>query len=246
MDDFTVVITSSEPRYWMMMGGAAIGGWLLTWFYNRLPESRREGALKALGGLMIAFLSAGLINEIFSTHPPFTIHRSLPLQLCGINAWMLAVNCFYRNPQVFAFAGFLGIIGGFHSFMTPEFNTGASSFSVVVYTIKHAALIWVPIIMYRTYGMRFARFAWLRVYAWLAILSFVIMGVNAALNIWWPSDIGAVANYMFTWIAPVADNPFVLDLAWPMYLAPLHVVVIVHLLVINALFRKAEGRAIVG
>jgi hypothetical integral membrane protein (TIGR02206 family) len=241
MDDFTVVITASEPRYWMMMGGAIVGGWLVMRLFGRLPENRRASALKTLGWSMVVFLGIGLGNEIFSSDPPFTVHRSLPLQLCGINAWMLAINCFYRNPRVFAFAGFLGIIGGFHSFMTPEFNTGASGFSVIVYTIKHAALIWVPIIMYRTYGMRFARYAWLRVYFSLALLSFVMIGINGALNIYWPSDIGAVANYMFTWVAPVADNPFILDWAWPWYLAPLHLVLIGHLVLVNFFFRRGES-----
>ncbi|MDG2426363.1 MAG: YwaF family protein [Flavobacteriales bacterium] len=246
MDEFTVVITASEPRYWMMMGGGAIGGWLVMRAFNKLPEDRQDGGLKMLGWTFIAFLGLGLGHEIFSPEPPFTLHRSLPLQLCGINAWLLAINCFYRNPHVFAFAGFLGIIGGFHSFMTPEFNTGASAFSVVIYTIKHAALIWVPIIMFRTYGLRFLKYAWLRVYAQMAVLSFVLMAINGALNIWWPSKIGAVANYMFTWVAPVADNPFILDWAWPWYLAPLHLVLIGHLLILNAAFRKASPAPIEG
>jgi len=37
---------------------------------------------------------------------------------------------------------------------------------------------------------------------------------------------------------PKADNPFVFhDLAWPWYVLPLHAALVLHLLVLNALYR---------
>jgi hypothetical protein len=41
------------------------------------------------------------------------------------------------------------------------------------------------------------------------------------------------------WEAPKADNPFVFDLPRPWYILPLHGALIVHLLLINALYRWA-------
>ena len=49
---------------------------------------------------------------------------------------------------------------------------------------------------------------------------------------------GLVANYMYVWEIPQANNPLLIDWPWPWYLAPLHVALLVHLIVVNALFRR--------
>ena len=36
----------------------------------------------------------------------------------------------------------------------------------------------------------------------------------------------------------MADNPLIFDWPWPWYLAPLHVALLVHLILLNAAFRK--------
>ena len=48
----------------------------------------------------------------------------------------------------------------------------------------------------------------------------VVMGVNAcAQPLTGARPEGVMANYMYVWEAPVADNPLVFDWAWPWYLA---------------------------
>ena len=73
------------------------------------------------------------------------------------------------------------------------------------------------------------------------------MAINAVLNGPLAHPDGLVANYMYVWEMPQVDNPFLNDWPWPWYIAPLHVVFIGHLLVVNALFRRflpfeQEGR----
>ena len=64
------------------------------------------------------------------------------------------------------------------------------------------------------------------------------MGINAVLNGPLAHPDGLVANYMYVWEIPKANNPLLIDWPWPWYLAPLHVALLVHLIVINAVFRR--------
>jgi hypothetical protein len=44
---------------------------------------------------------------------------------------------------------------------------------------------------------------------------------------------------MYMWEAPKVDNPFVRNLAWPLYILPLHAALLLHLVVINFFYRWA-------
>jgi uncharacterized membrane protein YwaF len=109
---------------------------------------------------------------------------------------------------------------------------------MLLFFVKHAALVFVPLVMAKVYGLRFRQWDWIRTYGWTVALSMVLMGLNAMLNLVFPRTDGVIANYMYVWEAPVADNPLVFDWAWPWYLAPLHVALLVHLILLNAAFRK--------
>ena len=61
--------------------------------------------------------------------------------------------------------------------------------------------------------------------------------INALLNGPFAHPDGVMANYMYVWEIPQANNPLIIDLPWPWYLAPLHVALLGHLIVVNALFR---------
>jgi uncharacterized membrane protein YwaF len=66
--------------------------------------------------------------------------------------------------------------------------------------------------------------------------STVMAGINHSINVCFPSDV--VANYMYMTEPPKVDNPFVFhDWAWPWYVVPLHVALVLHLLLLNALYR---------
>ena len=61
-------------------------------------------------------------------------------------------------------------------------------------------------------------------------------GINWAINTAFPSEV--VANYMYMTEAPKVDNPFVFnELPWPWYVLPLHAAAVLHLIVINVVYR---------
>ena len=237
MGQLDVVISPTEPRYWAMMAlCAALAVWSL-WFFTK-KGAENTVARKGLGIAMLAFQGLDLLMFVMVPDISFSWHRSLPLHLCGINAILMGLNCFWLNRALFSFTAFLGIIGGTHSLLTPQLPSGDALPLMLLFFVKHAALVFVPLVMAKVYGLRFRQWDWIRTYGWTVALSMVLMGLNAMLNLVFPRTDGVIANYMYVWEAPVADNPLVFDWAWPWYLAPLHLALLVHLILLNAAFRK--------
>jgi uncharacterized membrane protein YwaF len=148
----------------------------------------------------------------------------------------VALNCFWRNRTVFLFTAFMGTIGGFHAILTPQLTVGDDLPILIHYYINHAALIFVPIVMSQSFGMRFPKWGWVTAYFISAGISTLMAGVNHGLNTLVPGEV--LANYMYMTEAPKVDNPFVFhDLAWPWYVLPLHAALVLHLLVLNSLYR---------
>jgi hypothetical integral membrane protein (TIGR02206 family) len=232
-----IVIHASEPRYWYFLVGAVVGGLLLVRRFSNLDTSRYKPALRQLG---VILLLSTLITPVLNYIDPsqgFSWHRSLPLQLCWINMYLVSFNCFWQNRWVFTFTAYLGITGGIHSFLTPQLTGSDASFVLLDYYFRHAAIIFVPIVMARVTGMRFPRWAWPKVYLATVALSTGVGAVNWALNMAWPVD--PPANYMYMWEPPVVSNPFVWsELGWPWYQVPLHFALILHLLLIHPIFRR--------
>ncbi len=237
MSELDVIIAPSEPRYWIALGSCLVIGLFLTRFVHR-QKGKHPGILRAMGATMLGFQLIDLALALTHSDLGFSVHRSLPFHFCGLNAILLGCLCFKMSRTVFAFAGFMGMIGGFHSVVTPQLPSGDALPLFVLFYAKHAALVFVPIILSRSFGFRFRRWDWLRAYGLAVLASTIMMGFNAILNLGFPHPQGLVANYMYVWEAPVADNPLVFDWGWPWYLLPLHVALLVHLVVINALFRK--------
>lgn len=237
MSELDVVISPSEPRYWIALGACCVGAAVVMWGVHRLRGGRKS-AMRAIGLAMLGMQVFELVHAAISPEMVFSLHRSLPLHFCGLNAILLGILCFRFHPAVFAFAGFMGMIGGLHSVLTPQLPSGDALPLFVLFYVKHAALVVVPIVMSRSFGWRFRQWDWIKTYGWAVLLSTAVMGFNALLNLVFPHPDGLIANYMYVWEAPVADNPLVVDWPWPFYLTPLHVALVAHLFVINALFRQ--------
>ena len=236
MNQYDVVIHMSEPRYWMLLVASLIGGLTLLNRFKRLSEGRKDRALKQLGWTLLTLQVAYQFYMLLDPNFNWTVHRCLPLHFCGINIWLVALNCFWRHRTVYLFTAFMGTIGGFHAILTPQLTVGDAWPILIHYYINHAALIFVPVLMGQSLGMRFPKWGWMQAYLIAAILSTLMAGVNAGLNTWVPGE--PLANYMYMTEPPKVDNPFVFhDLAWPWYVLPLHAALVLHLLVLNALYR---------
>jgi hypothetical integral membrane protein (TIGR02206 family) len=245
MNNYDVAILPTEMRYWIMMGCALFMGWVFIKSFDNISVENRNYYLKRLGFAIIAIQIFLPIYTVLNPYQTFSFHRSLPLHFCGLNFWLLALNCFIRNRQLFVYTFFMSILGGFYSLLTPLLTVGDSPFVMIHYILVHTGLFVVPIVMIRVYGMRLNSFDWLRAYLFAAVISTLMVFINGFINFFESSD-GVLANYMFVSEAPDVYNPFLFpSLGWPLYLVPIHFALLLHMLVVNMIYRAREVGPIV-
>lgn len=234
---YDVIIHMDEPRYWYFMIGSILIGYTVVQAFQKLTGARKERALRNLGIFMVLVCLVPPLYGLLSPDVTLNIHRNIPLHFCGINGWLVALNCFWKNQKVFTFSAFLGTIGGVHALLTPQLTIGDAPMILTHYYANHTAIVVIPIVMARAYGFRFPKWGWIWTYGVAAVLSTSVGVFNWYLNTFHPADI--TANYMYMWEAPKVDNPFVRNLAWPWYILPLHAALLLHLVVINFFYRWA-------
>ena len=83
-----------------------------------------------------------LFDETFD----WTIHRSLPLHFCGINIWLVALNCFWRNGRCICLQPY-GNHWRSSCHPHPQLTVGDDMPILIHYYINHASLVVVPLIM---------------------------------------------------------------------------------------------------
>ena len=246
MNHYDVPIPPSDVRYWVMIVGAVVGGFLFVKYFDHLSKEKREPYLKRLGLALICISSFLPIYTILIPEHLFSFHRSLPLHFCSLNIWLIGFNCFLKSRKLFVYTFFMGLIGGFYSVLTPLLTVGDAPLVIVHYIIVHTALFTVPIVMIRLYGMRLNYYDWIRGYLFAAAISTLMVLINSCLNLYVENTDGASANYMFVTVAPAVSNPFLFDgLQWPLYLIPVHLGLFFHILIINMIYRKREQNPIV-
>tara|TARA_B100000768_G_scaffold182046_1_gene208817 strand:+ start:10690 stop:11484 length:795 start_codon:yes stop_codon:yes gene_type:complete len=244
LNSYDVVIHANEIRYWIFMIGSILVGFLVVRMFAYLDEKSRDAALRKAGVILII---ANLVMPIYGFINPnhdMSWHRNLPLHLCGVNYALVGLNCFFKNKNLFMFSAFTGTIGGVHALLTPQLTIGDAPLVLFDYYFKHTSIVIMPIIMAQSFGFRFPKWGWIWTYASVAVLTTFVGVFNWGLNTFYPGAVSA--NYMYMWEAPKVDNPFVWDLSWPWYILPLHGALILHLLLINALYRwgtSAQGSA---
>ena len=232
---YDLVIHSDEPRYWGFLLGSLFLGILLVRFFSSLEEAQKTPMLKRFGVLLFMGNVTLPLYAILDPDQALTWHRSLPLHFCGMNYILIAVNCFARNRFIFMFTAFLGTIGGVHGILTPQLTVGDAPLVLVDYYLRHLSIIFLPIVMARSFGFQFVRYGWMFIYLSAAVISSSIGFFNWILNTLFSNEV--VANYMYMWEAPKVDNPFVPEWPWPYYIFALHAGLNLNLLVINIIYR---------
>ena len=245
MNNYDVPILPSDMRYWIMMGCALFMGWIFIKCFDKVSVENRDYYLRRLGFAIIALQIFLPAYTILNPDQTLSFHRSLPLHFCGLNFWLLALNCFIRNRKLFVYTFFMSLLGGFYSLLTPLLTVGDSPFVMIHYSIVHTGLFVIPIVMIRIYGMRLKSFDWLRSYLFAAVISTLMVFLNGFINLFESPD-GVLANYMFVSEAPPVTNPFLFpSLGWPLYIVPLHFALLLHMLVVNMIYRAREVDPIV-
>ena len=233
-----VAIEYIDPLYWIMIAGAIVFGFLLNKFFDKVPQESRSKYLIGLGVAMVALQLYMPIVQCLNPDYIFSYHRNLPFHFCSVNFWLMAFNCFLRNRLLFVLTSYMGITGGFHSFLTPLLVAGDAPIQIVHFVVVHSSLMVVPFIMMRHYGMKFIKFDWVRAYGFDVLISTSMIGVNYYLNTYVGNPYTDIANYMYVTEAPDVNNPFLIkSLGWPFYMLPLHFLFILHMLFINQIIR---------
>ena len=84
----------------------------------------------------------------------FLLSSHLPLQMCGITAYLSGIIVFYRKQFIFEFLYFWGLAGFIHSVLTPEMTTEVNTFTIINYYISHALIFVVPVWLMLMMDMR--------------------------------------------------------------------------------------------
>ena len=245
MNQYDVNIYPSDVRYWIMILSAIIGGYIFIKSFDNLSKEKQAPYLKRLGIAIIAIQCFLPLYTVFNPDHVFSFHRSLPFHFCGLNLWLIGFNCFIRSRKLFVYTFFMAIIGGFYALLTPLLTVGDAPYVLIHYLLVHTGLVVVPIVMIRVYGMRLKSYDWIRGYLFAAVISTVMVFINGFLNYYVVNTGGALANYMFVWEPPHVSNPFLFpSLGWPFYLGPVHMALLLHILIINMIYRSREKKPI--
>ena len=147
----------------------------------------------------------------------WTPQDSLPFHLCRLMSITAIIVLYTRNQIAFELLLFVGMVGGFHSLLTPELTHGSDIVLLIDYFLVHGGLIAVPLFCVFVLGMRPRKMAWLKVFVYLQVLVVSVALIDFLLG----------ANYMYLAIKPNVDNPFLVG-DWPYYIIGLELATLLH------------------
>ncbi len=171
--------------------------------------------------ITIMILEFIFIHSYYIYRGIWTIQDSLPFHLCRI-MWFVGIFLLLtRNQIAFELSLFIGMIGGFHSLLTPELTHGTTLFTTIDYFLVHGGLIAVPLFCLFSLGMRPRKMAWLRSFLYLQIFVFIAAIADYILG----------ANYMYLSAKPHVNNPFLIG-DWPYYILGLEIATLLHAILV--------------
>ena len=142
---------------------------------------------------------------------------SLPFHLCRLMLFNTIILLFTRNQIAFELLLFIGMVGGFHSLMTPELTHGSDLVLLIDYFLVHGGLVAAPIYCIFVLGMRPRKMAWLKSFFYLQFFVVAVAIIDYFLG----------ANYMYLAVKPVVNNPFLIG-DWPYYIIGLELATLLH------------------
>ena len=157
------------------------------------------------------------IQSYFVYKGIWTPQDSLPFHLCRLMLFNTIILLFTRNQIAFELMLFVGMVGGFHSLMTPELTHGSDLVLLVDYFLVHGGLVAAPLYCIFVLGMRPRKMAWLKSFFYLQFFVVVVAIVDYLLG----------ANYMYLAVKPKVNNPFLIG-DWPYYIIGLELATLLH------------------
>ena len=157
------------------------------------------------------------IQSYFVYKGIWTPQDSLPFHLCRLMLFNTIILLFTRNQIAFELLLFIGMVGGFHSLMTPELTHGSDLVLLIDYFLVHGGLVAAPLYCIFVLGMRPRKMAWLKSFFYLQFFVVIVAIIDYVLG----------ANYMYLAVKPVVNNPFLVG-DWPYYIIGLELATLLH------------------
>ena len=157
------------------------------------------------------------IQSYFVFNDIWTLQDSLPFHLCRLMVFNTIFLLLSRNQISFELLLFVGMVGGFHSLMTPELTHGSNLFLLIDYFVVHGGLVAAPLYCIFVLGMRPRKMSWLKSFFYLQFFVVLVAIINSILD----------ANYMYLAVKPEANNPFLIG-DWPYYVIGLEFATLLH------------------
>ena len=157
------------------------------------------------------------IQSYFVYKGIWTPQDSLPFHLCRLMLFNTIILLFTRNQIAFELLLFIGMVGGFHSLMTPELTHGSDLVLLIDYFLVHGGLVAAPLYCIFVLGMRPRKMAWLKSFFYLQFFVVAVAIIDYLLG----------ANYMYLAVKPVVNNPFLIG-DWPYYIIGLELATLLH------------------
>ena len=201
---------------------------LLIFIGRKLNPSNQKKMIR--GMLVVLVLEYIGIQSYYIYYDLWTVKDSLPFHLCRMMWFNALFVLITRNQLGFEMLLFIGMVGGFHSLLTPELTHGESLYLMFDYFLVHGGLVAIPLYLLFVLGMRPRRFSWIKSFLYFQIIVFVVAIIDFALG----------ANYMYLAEKPNVENPMLIG-GWPYYIIGLQLVTLLHTIIIYLpfYFKKA-------
>jgi len=209
------VVPFGSPWWWGGWLIFAVYGVVVFWIGRNTPKPDRERFERMWGWVILGFFAFGQLVQVLDG--TWSLQESLPLHLCWFSRFLAFLYLTLRQKWALVPLFFWGIVGGFHSMMTPESTLGGSSFMLVEYYFSHAGIILVPLYTVFVGGWRIPKNGWFHAFLWNNILLLPIYGIDLAVG----------GNYMYLVSKPQVDNPFVVG-EWPYYILGFEAAALLH------------------
>ena len=161
------------------------------------------------------------------------IHNSLPLHLCGINSIICIVLMFKFNQSLYEYLVLLGVPSAFHSILTPQFINGWDGYYFPEFYLSHVIIFLAPLYLTIVNGHSLRFNSWKNSFIYGLVTVAIIGIINLVISFF----TGTLPNYMYTCVAPEADNPLIMTKKWPNYYIILTTFTFAHILIVFYLFK---------
>jgi len=173
----------------------------------------------------------------------WNIMDNLELHLCGFSRFLSIFLLLFRWRWAYYPLFFWGIVGGFHSLLTPELTSGDTTYMYIEYYVVHGGILIIPLYFHFVRGMRIGRWTWAKVLA-------INLGLMIPIGL---ANYLTGGNYMFLCSPPKVENPLIIGEwidgmrvcvdgsfnAFPVYLVGFVVAGAAHYLLLTGLFWRS-------